>query len=435
MQLSTNAMSDVFADTVIGAYRLAGRAVVPFMPIALSWRARRGKEDRGRIGERFGRPSRPRPPGRVVWIHAASVGETNATLPLVERIAVGGTTVVFTSVTVTSARIAARRLPRGAIHQFAPLDAPQLIGRFLDYWRPDFALFVESELWPTTISRLAASGIPQILVNARLSERSFRNWSRLRGVASSILGRIPLCLAQTMLDAERYAALGVPRVEVTGNLKFDTPAPEVDETALREFQASVGGRPLWVAASTHSGEEATVADAHRLLKSRFDRLLTIVVPRHPSRGASILAELAARGLRASQRSRGEAINDRTEIYVADTLGELGLFYRVAPIAFLGGSLVPHGGQNPIESVRLGAAVLHGAHVHNFSEVYAAIDRIGGAPSIDNAKSLATAVGTFLDDPAGRRRFVSEAAEALASFEGALNKTVAALEAFLAGNRR
>lgn len=427
-------MSDLFADTLIGAYRLVGRAVVPFMPLALSWRARHGKEDRTRIGERFGRAGRLRPPGRLVWVHAASVGETNAVMPLIERLTASGIGVLLTTVTVTSAGIAGRRLPGGAFHQFGPLDAPQIVGRFLDHWRPELALFVESELWPTTISKLAAADVPLVLVNARLSERSFRAWSRLGGVARSILGRIPLCLAQTAQDAERYAALNVSRVEVTGNLKFDTPAPGVEAAALAAFRAAVGDRPVWVAASTHSGEEVAVGEAHRRLKDRFDRLLTVVVPRHPERGDEIRAELASGGLAAVQRSAGEDIDEATGIYIADTLGELGLFYRVAPIAFLGGSLIAHGGQNPIEPVKLGAAVLHGPHVHNFAEIYAAIDGVGGAPTIADAAGLADAVGTYLAEPAARERYVDDTAAALASFGGALDKTLSALGPYLAGVR-
>lgn len=422
-------MADVLAGTVLGAYGLAGRAAVPLLPLALAWRARRGKEDRARLGERFGRASLTRPAGRIAWIHAASVGETNAILPLVEKMTEAGIGVVFTSVTLTSAKIAGPRLPVGAVHQFAPIDAPPLIGRFLDHWRPEFALFVESELWPTTIVRLAASGTPQILVNARLSERSFRGWQRAGGVARSVFARIPLCLAQSAQDAGRYEALGAPRVVVTGNLKFDAPAPNVDTEALAEFQKAAIDRTVWVAASTHDGEETIAAEAHRLLNDRFSSLLTIVVPRHPERGDAIREELIGLGLQVVQRSRGETIEPTTEVYVADTLGELGLFYSAAPIAFLGGSLVPHGGQNPIEPARLSCAVLHGPHVHNFSDIYAAIDDVGRLPPIVDAESLATTLAQLLNDSGGTRRRAEEVGEALKPFCGALAATIAALKPY------
>ena len=423
-------MSDVLADTLLGAYRLAGRAAVPLLPFALSWRARRGKEDSARLGERFGRASLPRPLGRLAWVHAASVGETNAVLPLVEKMTAAGIAVVFTSVTVTSAAIAATRLPRGAFHQFAPIDAPPLVGRFLEYWRPDFALFAESELWPTTIFRLTASGIPQILVNARLSERSFRGWQRFSGVARSIFGCIPLCLAQSAQDAERYEVLGAPKVVVTGNLKFDAPVPDVDADGLADFRAVIAERPVWVAASTHDGEEAIVAEVHRRLSDRFPNLLTIIVPRHPERGGAVRADLAATGFAVAQRSRGEPFGEKTGIYVADTLGEMGLFYRIAPIALLGGSLVPHGGQNPIEAIRLGCAVLHGPHVHNFSDIFAAIDDAVPASAISDANDLFDALSACLNDPAAARHRAEAAADALKPFSGALDATLEALDPYL-----
>jgi 3-deoxy-D-manno-octulosonic-acid transferase len=421
-------MSDVLSDTALGAYRLAGRAAVPLLPFALSWRARRGKEDRARLGERFGRASLPRPPGRLAWVHAASVGETNAVMPLVGKLTEAGIAVVFTSVTVSSAGIAAR-LPAGACHQFAPVDVAPLVGRFLDHWRPDVALFVESELWPTTIVQLSRAGIPQVLVNARLSERSYRGWQRFGGIARSVLGRIALCLAQSAKDAERYRALGTPKVVVTGNLKFDAPAPDADASLLSGFRSMIGDRPVWVAASTHDGEEAIAAEAHRELRSQFPGLLTIIAPRHPERGDAIRAGLAALGLNVAQRSRNQTIEGDTDIYIADTFGELGLFYRVAPIAFLGGSLVRHGGQNPIEPLRLGCAVLHGPHVHNFSDIYAIIDA-AGSPDFAEASGLARSVAALLANPAAARRQAAAMTDALKPLSGALLATMAELSPYL-----
>jgi 3-deoxy-D-manno-octulosonic-acid transferase len=419
------------ASVAAGAYRLLGLALMPLIPIALSRRAARGKEDSLRIGERYGRASRQRPAGRLAWVHAASVGETNAVMPLVDRIVGAGTSVVFTSVTVTAATIAASRLPRGAVHQFSPIDVAPWIGRFLGHWRPDFALFVESELWPVTIVKLAGAGIPQILVNARMSERSFRGWNRFGGAARSLFSRIGLCLARTEEDGERYRALGVNHVAVTGNLKFDVPPPAADPAAVEAFQTLLGNRPVWIAASTHEGEEEVVAAAHQILRQRHPGLVTIIAPRHPPRGPAIRSVLAARGLAVAQRSVGEPIGPLLDIYLADTLGELGLFYRVAPVAFLGGSLVAHGGQNPIEPARLDAAILHGPHVHNFETIYAALDGAGAAKQIVDAESLAGAVARLLDNAALRRRCLDAATVALAPFSGALEATARALAPYLA----
>jgi 3-deoxy-D-manno-octulosonic-acid transferase len=432
MPSSIVAPSDPAASRLAaGAYRLIGFAVMPLVPLALAVRARRGKEDPARVGERYGRPSRPRPAGRLAWVHAASVGETNAVMPLVERIVGAGISVVFTSVTVTAANIAASRLPAGAVHQFSPIDVAPWIGRFLGHWRPDFALFVESELWPVTIMKLAGAGIPQILVNARLSERSFRGWDRLGGVARSLFAHIGLCLAQTEKDGERYRTLGVRQVAITGNLKFDVPPPAADPAAVAAFQSLLGNRPVWVAASTHEGEEEIVAEAHQRLRQQHPGLVTIIVPRHPDRGAAIGSMLAARGLAVARRSVGEPIGPLLDVYLADTLNELGLFYRVAPVAFLGGSLVPHGGQNPIEPVRLDAAILHGPHVHNFESIYAALDGGGGAETVADGASLARSVAALLDDADGLHRRLRNASAALAPFSGALERTAAALSPYLA----
>ena len=425
-------MADPAAGVISLGYSLFGLLLRPAVPFILSRRIAAGKEDGQRTTERYGRASLPRPPGRLVWVHAASVGETNAVLPLIDRLTAAGLAVLFTSTTLTSAGIAARRLPRGAIHQFAPFDIAAFVDRFLGYWRPELAVFVESELWPTIVRRLAAAGTPLVLVNARLSERSYRGWKRFAGFAGSLFRRITLCLAQSAGDAERFRALGARDVRISGNLKFDVPPLAADPAALMQLNSAVGGRPVWVAASTHEGEEEIVDQAHRLLRARYRDVLTIIVPRHPERGDSVRAMLAARGLAVAQRSRADPLVRQTEVYLADTLGELGLFYRAAPIAFLGGSLIAHGGQNPIEPARLGAAVLHGPHVHNFADVYAMLDAATSAPPIANAETLAAEVAGLTDNPAARAARVEAATAALASHSGALDTTMAALKPYLAG---
>jgi len=423
-------MADAAAAAALGGYRLVGLLARPLMPFLLSWRARKGKEDRSRLGERYGRASRPRPAGKVVWIHAASVGETNSVIPLVERIVQTGISVVLTTVTVTAATIAAERLPRGAVHQYSPIDTAAWVRAFLGHWHPDCAIFVESEVWPETVLTLSAAGIPQLVVNGRLSPRSFAGWQRYPSVARALFSQIGLCLAQTERDAAHYRALGVPDVRVIGNLKFDTPPPTVDPAALATLRTALAGRRAWIAASTHAGEEEAVATAHRLVAGAHPGSLLVIAPRHPERGEAIATLLAGQGFRVARRSTGEPIAPAVDIYVADTLGELGLFYSVVPVAFMGGSLVPHGGQNPIEPLRLGAAVLHGPHVHNFHAVYDAID--SGCPNCRVAEpaGLAAAVSRFLDDPAACAAAAATAAATLGPFAGALDRTFAALLPYL-----
>lgn len=423
-------MTGLAATLAFAGYRLAGFTLIPVLPLALSRRAARGKEVRERLGERHGRASASRPPGPLVWIHAASVGETNSVMPLIDRIVAAGYSVVFTSVTITSAKIAGERLPKGAVHQFSPIDITPWIRRFLRHWRPDAALFVESEIWPVTIMELAAAGIPQILINARLSAKSFLGWQRLGSVARSLFGKISLCLAQSARDAERFRTLGVPDVIEPGNLKFDAAAPAADAAALAAFRDTIRGRSVWLAASTHEGEEERVAAAHSVLKKSHPGLLTIIVPRHPPRGAEVRAILAARGLTVAQRSIAEPIQPNTDVYLADTLGELGLFYRAAPIALVGASLLAHGGHNPVEPARLDCAILHGPYVANFEDIYAALDRDGGALKVGDAASLAKAVDTLLGDHAEIDRLAEGAVKAVDSFSGGLDRTMQALAPFI-----
>jgi 3-deoxy-D-manno-octulosonic-acid transferase len=272
--------------------------------------------------------------------------------------------------------------------------------------------------------------VPQVRLNAHMSARSARGWARVGMVARALFGRFTLCLAQSEADGARYRALGARNVTVIGNLKLDEPPPAADPGALAAFRAEVGGRPLWVAASTHEGEEAAVAEAHRKLAERHRDLLTIIVPRHPARGGEIRAALSADGLTVAQRSLGERATPATAIYLADTLGEMGLFYRAAPIAFVGGTLAAIGGHNPIEPVRLDAAVIHGPHTENAAEIYAALDAAGGTVPVMDAAELAAAVGRLLDDPAALAAQRARASAALAPFTGALGHTLAALAPWL-----
>jgi len=411
-------------------YRKLSFAMVPLAPALIRSRLRRGKEDPERVGERRGLSLGSRPQGPLVWIHGASVGEVLAAAALIERLRAFNLRILLTSGTVTSAAIVAKRFPPDIIHQYVPYDSPRYVARFLDHWRPSLALFIESDLWPNLILSAASRRLPMVLINGRMSPRSFPRWRRVSNTISALLGRFEACLAQSETDAERFAALGARNVLTTGNLKLDVPAPPADPAKLEKLLSMTRGRPVIAAASTHPGEEEILIESHRALAGFFPGLLTVIAPRHPDRGDAIAGLVSAAGLRFSQRSREELPAAGTDIYIADTLGELGLFYRLAPIVFMGGSLIPHGGQNPIEAIKLGAAIVHGPHVFNFSDVYEALDQSGGARQADSQEALVKQIGQLLADARVRQAQVAASAAVVERLGGALERTLAALEPYL-----
>src|ERR1700688_226563 len=339
-------------------YQTLSSAMVPLAPALITRRLKLGKEDPARIGERRGMSEDVRPNGPLVWIHGASVGEVLAAAALIERLRALNLRILLTSGTVTSAAIVAKRFPADIIHQYVPYDSPRYVARFLDHWQPSLALFIESDLWPNLILSSAARRLPMVLINGRMSHRSFPRWRRGAGTISALLGRFDVCLAQSHVDAERFPALGSRNVITTGNLKLDVPAPPADSAKLERLMSVTRGRPIIVAASTHPGEEEILLDVHKTLAGFFPSLLSVIVPRHPARGEAIARTVAASGLHVAQRSREEWPTATTDIYVADTMGEMGLFYRLAPIVFMGGCRGEHGGENPIGGVKTRAR--HGA---------------------------------------------------------------------------
>ncbi len=412
------------------AYRLGTSLLAPLAPALLGWRRRRGKEDAQRADERLGYASLNRPAGRIAWLHGASVGEGLALLPLVGKLVGRGFSVVVTTGTVASARILAERLPAGAMHQFVPLDVPVFLRRFLDHWQPDLVLIAESELWPNMLEDVSSRGIPLALVNARLSERSFARWQKFPTLIGALLSRLDLCLAQSQDDGSRLHLLGAPRVQVAGNLKYDVPAPPVDPTLHAELSAAIGSRPVWLAASTHAGEDEFAAQVHASLLPAFPDLLTIVVPRHAPRGPQIAQAVQAMGLRTALRSRGNPITPEVGFYIADTMGELGIFYRLANVVFVGKSIGPaEGGQNPIEPAKLGAAVLHGPNVGNFADVYRELDASRGAVVVGDAPTLARALSMLFSDPALLRKMARAASDQVETLGGATNNILQALEPY------
>ncbi len=414
----------------VKAYRTGLALLEPAVAGLLHWRRHKGLEERARLRERRGFPSRQRPHGHLVWVHGASIGETLSLLPIVERLTQRGLAALVTSGTRTSAALLERRLPPGAMHQFVPLDVPRYLRRFLDHWQPDLACVAESEIWPNTILELEKRDVPLILVNGRMSDRSFARWQKLPSMIGALLSRFALCLAQSDADGERLVRLGAPRVAVAGNLKFDGAPPPADPRAVAQLSGLIAGRPVWLAASTHPGEDEIVIGAHTALAARHPHLLTILVPRHPKRGADIAALAARAGQRASLRSQGRMPDAGTDIYIADTIGEMGLFYRLTPLVFVGATMVPVGGHNPVEAAKLGGAILHGPHVKNAREIYEALDAARGALLCRDERALARALTELLSDPALTRDMARNATEAVHALGGAVERTMQSLEPFI-----
>lgn len=369
-------------------------------------RATQGKEIAARLAERTGQESTPRPQGALIWLHAASVGETMSILPVLAELAAADVQVLLTTGTVTAARLLEDRLPALGLHnhvrhRFAPLDVPQWVAGFLQHWQPNVAGFVESELWPNLLAGCRRRGVKLVLINARLSARSFARWRRVPGLTRTMFAGVTETLAQSQVDAHRFRALGAARVSAPGNLKFAAPDLPVDAGELASLRARLAGRPVWIAASTHPGEEDLIFAAHRDLARRHPGLLTILAPRHPERGGSLAAAARQAGLVVTTRAAGEA-PPAEGIWIADTLGELGLFYRLARIAFVGRSLIaPGGGQNPLEPARLGCAVAVGPQTGNFPDMVVALEQAGGLVRVADLAALIAWVDAMLNDTAAR----------------------------------
>ena len=384
----------------ISLYRAATYLATPAVPLILKRRLRQGKEDAGRLSERFGLYTVERPFGTVVWLHAASVGEANSSLILIKRLrnAFPHVTILLTTGTVTSATLVAARRPEGVIHQYCPVDSPLYVRRFLDHWQPDVAFWIESELWPNLIVQTHARGIPMALVNARISKRSQQRWARVPSILRHLISFFEIVLCQSADDAKAFQEFGINDAESLGNLKFSAEPAIVDPTARARLDTAFGSRPRWVAASTHPGEEELVARVHCRLKERHQDLLTVVVPRHPHRGEEVAAMIEALDVPNARRSEFSYPPSGCEIYIADTLGELGLFYANAPIAYVGGGMAQHGGHNPIEPAQLNCAIVYGPDRSNFTEVAKELEEAGASAIVRNEEEWVSELEALFADP-------------------------------------
>lgn len=394
-------MKDFSSMSLFWLYKKTMTVGRPLIGAVLSRRVAQGKEDPARLDERCGIPSLPRPAGALMWVHVASVGEAQSMLPMVSLFLDQNPSahVLITSVTRTAAELLAKRLPPRSFHQYLPVDRTKWVRRFLDHWKPDVVLWAESELWPVMVVELNKRHLPVALLNARMSPKSFRNWSRAKGMAEQILSSFTVILTQTEQDKNYYTALGGRSVVVTDNIKYCAEPLPCDAAELETLRQAIGGRPVWVYASTHAGEEELALDVHRQLEKSFPDLLSVIVPRHPERAAQLDSFFQENGASVDFRNQKPIPDSSTKLYVVDRLGELGLFYRLAQIACIGRSFSDDGGggHNPLEAALLGCAVLHGPDIQNLQDIYDQMDRNGAAIPLAHKSDLPPALASLFSD--------------------------------------
>jgi 3-deoxy-D-manno-octulosonic-acid transferase len=434
------------------AYRLATASLGALAPFYLDWRQRRGKEDPLRLAERMGQAGAARPQGRLVWLHAATIDEATLFFPLIENFAAQGFKVLVSTGPMGSASSGTPHLPARTLHQFVPLDLPQFMGAFLDHWRPDLMLLAGSEIRPNLIVETARHNIPLALIDARIGARSFLRWRKIPRFAIRLMGQLDFCLARTKADAERFKALGARRVQVAGNLLYDCVPPRASPLVLAEFKGRLGARPVWIAATTFRRDEDMAIAAHRALKKHFPNLATIIVPSRVERGATIARRAAEFGLTAKLRTQDRAGTDVPDVYLVDTIGEAGLFYRLAEVIFFGHSLPGESARkrgaalepgwsprenalNPVVAAKLGCAILHGPDTGRFADIYADIYKelavTGGAAMVGDADALAKNLALLLHDAAELRDMARAAAETVERRGGATNRIMRAIAPHIA----
>ena len=430
-------------------WRVCGFLLPPIAVGLALWRLARGQEEAQRLGERFGRAGAERPDGRLIWMHGASIGEVAALLPIANHMLKQDASlhVLMTSTTRASALILKRRMPPRCRHQYLPYDTPGAVRRFLKHWRPDLALWTDSEIWPHLILSTHAAGIPMAQVGAWMSERSHRRWRWAPRTAAALLNCFALCAPRDEGAARRLADLRGQPCDGILNLKEAGTELPYDGVALAGLRAQLEGRPCWLASNTHEGEEAMLARAHARLRRRHPRLLLLLAPRRPERAAALARALAKQMERISRggadgedfrlaeiqrRSEEPVLRSETSIYVIDGFGELGLFYRAVELAFLGGTLVDKGGHNPMEPARLECFVLHGKHTAAYDSMFADLDAAGGGMEVDNEEALVFVVSRMLENP----RLRGEAAAAAEMFaasrgQGVVEEAARRLRALMA----
>lgn len=422
---------------MLSIYRFLTFLAEPFLYLNWWWRALKGKEEKGRRGERFGKPSIKRSGQKTIWIHAASVGESHSIMPLLERLhdEYKDYAILLTTTTQSSAKLITKRLPERAFHQYIPYDIPRCVRRFLKHWQPEIAMFVESELWPNLMMESQKRTRAMLLINGRMSKRSYDRWLKKRSVIAQLLSTFTIIHPGSRLDDTRFKNLGAKQSRYVGNLKYDAPTLSSDAQVAGEILTAIGDRRVWVASSTHPGEEEMIAEAHQIIKDTHPELLTVIVPRHPHRSEKIAEMIDEKKLAPARRSEKEPLSEKTDIYIADTFGELGIFYRLTGIAFIGGSLVPHGGHNPIEAAQLDCAILAGPHMENFQAITREFEEAHAIARVKDAASLAEKVSLLLRDQEAQGELAENAHKLVEEKEGVVENVMEELRSIIGASQQ
>ncbi|WP_269620171.1 lipid IV(A) 3-deoxy-D-manno-octulosonic acid transferase [Zhongshania sp. BJYM1] len=407
--------------------------ILPLVLLRLLWRGWRAPAYRDRIGQRFGFFEAPQRQNGV-WIHAVSVGESIAAAPVIEHFlaAYPHLPVVVTTMTPTGSERVTAMFGDRVFHVYAPYDLPDAVARFLKRIKPSVAVIMETEIWPNMVCQTAAMGIPVILANARLSARSARGYGRLSALTQSVFSRFSKVVAQSPDDGARFVMLGVPEenMTVSGSIKFDLAIPAaLRDQASALHEACFGSRPVWIAASTHAGEDEILLAAHRQLLNEQPDAVLILVPRHPERFLKVAELVAASGFRYLRRSeyQNECSAEGAQVILGDTMGELLLLLGCADIAFVGGSLIEHGGHNTLEPAAWGLPVLTGPSDFNFAEISSLLEASGGLIKVADSDALARELGALLDDPERAENQGAMAKQVVDANRGALQRLLAVIE--------
>lgn len=414
-------------------YRFLCQVLKPiYQRLMIPRRLKDGKEDPARLNEKFGFASMKRPQGKLIWIHAASVGETLSILKLVREIQslYHDAQILVTSGTVTSARVVADKFPKTIIHQFAPMDFQDSVTRFLDHWKPDLALWVESELWPNMIFSIKDRQIPLLSVNVRFSDRSLRRWCWFKGFFLDLLQCFDVIFVQTKSVEKKLKTIGAQHVFYKGNLKFAADPLDASQDLLKLLEDSIKTRKVWVASSTHAGEEELILEVHEKLKTHFPDLLTILIPRHPDRAQKIMKLLGAHKETFQLFSASPKPSETTDVLIVDQVGLLGVFYRLSPYVFVGGSFVGVGGHNIIEPAQLESVILHGPHMHNFREVLMHFNQFQGTIEVADSQELSSVLHNLFLAPQKVQDLIKKSKSAVADQTDVLNQIMDGIHPFL-----